>query len=108
MGMIVSVYTNKSRFGDCSCNGVTNRFNQLCVTNVEGPFEPKDDCPAVTLEPGVFPGTVVLTPLEVQGKSRMFGGNYAATSDSRWCNAVERITGNPFYGAVPVHDRVEG
>jgi len=107
MGMIVSVYTNKMNRGDSSCNGVTNRFDMLCVTNVDGPFKPTDSCPAVRLEPGVFPGTVVITPLEVNGKSRMFGGNYAATSDSRWCRAVEQITGNPFYGAVPVHDRVE-
>jgi len=38
----------------------------------------------------------------------MFGGNYASTSDSRFGEAVEKIIGTRFYGAVAVHDRVEG
>ena len=106
MGLIVSVYKDGSGY-DCTNNGVTNRADYLCVVNVDGPFEPDPTRPAVCLEPGVFPGTAVITPVEVKGQSRMFGGNYAASSDSRWCRAVEQITGNPFYGAVPVHDRVE-
>jgi hypothetical protein len=38
----------------------------------------------------------------------MMGGNYAATSDSRFHRAVEKITGSASYGAVPIHDRCEG
>jgi len=37
----------------------------------------------------------------------MFGGNYAATSDSRFGEAIEKLTGQDFYGAVPIHDRKE-
>ena len=37
----------------------------------------------------------------------MFGGNYGATSDSRFSEKVEEMMGSSFYGAVPIHDRVE-
>jgi hypothetical protein len=107
MGIIVSVYTDKSSDYDCTCNGVTNRFDRLCVVNVEGPFEPDATTPAVTLEAGAMDGIAVLRPIEAKGNWTMFGGNYASTSDSRFCSAVEKICGHRFYGAVAVHDRVE-
>ena len=105
MGMIVSVYRDSSDY-DCTRNGVTNRFDELCVVNVDGPFEPKDDCPAVRLEQGPL-NSVRLVPLEGEGRWTMFGGNYAATSDSRFSDAIEKMLGHRFYGAVPVHDRIE-
>jgi hypothetical protein len=37
----------------------------------------------------------------------MMGGNYAATSDSRFSDKIEEMLGHGFYGAVPIHDRVE-
>jgi hypothetical protein len=107
MGMIVSVYTDKGSDYDCTCNGVTNRFDRLCVVNVEGPFEPSDSCPAVTLEAGALDGIAVLRPVEAGSNWTMFGGNYASTSDSRFSRAVEFICGHRFYGAVAVHDRIE-
>ena len=106
MGLIVNVYKDHSAY-DCTCNGVTNRFESLCVINVDGPFEPTEDCPAVTLEHGTIPGIAVLKPVEAEGKWTMFGGNYAATSDSRFSDAIEALIGHRFYGAIPVHDRVE-
>lgn len=36
-----------------------------------------------------------------------FGGSYVATSDSRFSEAVEEITGQDFYGAIPLHDRTD-
>lgn len=108
MGLVVSVYSHKGSDYDCTCNGVTNRFDTLCVVNVDGPFEPMEDRPAVTLEHGALPGTAVLKPVECEGSWTMFGGNYAGSSDSRFNRAVENLTGNRFYGAIPVHDRVEG
>jgi hypothetical protein len=107
MGLIVSVYTNAGSGSDHSMNGVTNRFNRLCVINVDGPFDPSDDCPAVLLEQGALDGTAVLRPVEAGDNWTMFGGNFAATSDSRFHYAIENITGNRFYGAIPVHDRIE-
>jgi len=108
MGLIASVYKDSSSNYDCTLNGVTNRFSRVCIVNVDGPFKPRDDCPAVMLEPGYWPGTVMIRPLEVYGKQSMFGGNFISTSDSRFSRAIEKITGHPFYGAVPIHDRVEG
>lgn len=109
MGLNVSVYKDAGSNYDCTNNGVTNRFSRLNVVNVEGPFDPTDDCPAVMLVKGNLPGTVKIVPLDEMGTGSwtMFGGNYAATSDSRFTAAVEKITGGRFYGAVPVHDRVE-
>jgi hypothetical protein len=37
----------------------------------------------------------------------MFGGNYAAASDSRFSELCEKLLGTSFYGAVAIHDRVE-
>lgn len=109
MGLYISVFRNSEFAGtDCTNGGVTSRFTKLCVTNVDGPFDPSDDCPAVKLVKGNLPGTVKIVPEELEGKWTMMGGNYAATSDSRFSEACEKITGSRFYGAVPVHDRFEG
>jgi hypothetical protein len=109
MGLNVSVYRDTSHNVDCTLNGVTSRFSRLNVVNVDGPFEPREDCPAVMLVKGNLPGTVKIVPVAEldKGSWTMFGGNYAATSDSRFNEAIEKITGARFYGAVPVHDRVE-
>ena len=107
MGLIVSVYKDADSNYDCTMNGVTSRFTKLCVTNVDGPFDPSDDCPAVKLVEGNLPGTAKIVPEECEGKWSMMGGNYAATSDSRFSEAIETIVGGRFNGAVPVHDRVE-
>jgi hypothetical protein len=37
----------------------------------------------------------------------MDGGNFAATSDSRFNEACRKLLGHDFYGAVAIHDRVE-
>ena len=105
MGLHISVYRSAS--ADCTNDGVTKRFAELCVTNVEGPFEPNENTPAVKLVAGHAPGTVRIVPEEVGERWSCFGGNFATTCDSRFSNAVEKITGAVFYGAVAVHDRVE-
>jgi|TARA_B100001094_G_C17857891_1_gene635941 hypothetical protein len=107
MGLNISVYSNSDTY-DCTLNGVTSRYDQLCVVNVEGPDSPSATAPAVNLVKGNLPGIAKIVPEEAGKKWVMFGGNYAATSDSRFTQAVEKITGNPHSGAVPVHDRVEG
>ena len=48
-----------------------------------------------------------IIPEECKGKQTMMGGNYAATSDSRFSDAIAARLGHNFYGAVPIHDRVE-
>ena len=109
MGLIVSVYKDADSNYDCTMNGVTSRFTKLCVTNVDGPFDPCDEYPAAKLVKQTFGfgSSVKVIPEEAEGKQTMMGGNYAATSDSRFSDKVEQMLGHHFYGAVPIHDRVE-
>lgn len=107
MGLIVYIYKNQEQIGDCSNGGITSQQNRLCLTNVKGPFSPDEDTPAAVLQPGHGKGTAVIVPSHLIGKSRMFGGAYAATCDSRLAHAYEKITGHYFYGAIPIHDREE-
>lgn len=114
MGLIVNVY--RSSGSDCTNGGISSKHQTLCVVNAEGPFEPTENCPAVMLD-NHYPGIVRIVPA-VQGalghwfvnKTKWFmaGGNYAATSDSRFSYAIEALTDARFYGAVSIHDRVEG
>ena len=114
MGLIANIY--RGRFGDCSNGGLSSRVNEVTLVNVEGPFEPTEDRPAAMLLNGHARGTVRVVPaVEVKGgayvydenRHSMMGGAYVATSDSRFTQAVEKLTGAPFYGAVPLHDRYE-
>jgi hypothetical protein len=111
------------RFGDFTNRGVTSPgagHHELLVVGatVSGYLEvspeerergfAENGTPIVELVPGAMPGIAVLKPLSARGSWTMFGGNYASTSDSRFGEAIEAITGARFYGAVPVHDRIEG
>jgi hypothetical protein len=113
MGLSVSVY--KFPLGDCTLNGISGRAADLCLVNVEGPSKPSPTQPAALLVRGNGRGLVKIVPAEwrdigewgpVAGWT-MMGGNYASTSDSRFHEAVRKITGNESYGAVPIHDRIE-
>jgi hypothetical protein len=107
MGIIVSVLRDAAG-GDCSLNGVSSRFTDLCVVNVPGPFEPRPDRPAAMLLANHY-GTAKVVPVDDAGNVRpggMFGGNFVSSSDSRWGDAVAKIIGVRMT-AVPVHDRYE-
>jgi hypothetical protein len=71
------------------------------------PIFPANGLPVIRLEANGRTGTARLVPLECEGKWTMFGGCFGHTSDSRFTAAVRAIVGFPFYGAVPIHDRVE-
>ena len=108
MGLVVDVYKNGKY--DCTNGGVSARnIKGLCLTNVDGPFDPSDDYPAAKLVKQTFGfgSSVKVIPEEAEGKQTMMGGNYAATSDSRFSDKIEKMLGVHFYGAVPIHDRVE-
>jgi len=108
MGLLVDVYKNGKY--DCTNGGVSARnIKGLCLTNVDGPFDPSDDYPAAKLVKQTFGhgSSVKVIPEEAEGKWTMMGGNYAATSDSRFSDKIEEMLGHGFYGAVPIHDRVE-
>lgn len=106
MGLIVSIL--KPAGSNCSAGGVSARYTELTLMNVDGQFEPSESRPAAYLKGGNLPGTAIVVPEENMGKWSMMGGCYVATSDSRFSEAVERIVGARFYGAVALHDRVEG
>lgn len=111
MGLIVSVY--RADRGDCTNGGISARASQLCLVNVNGPFEPSHDMPAAILTTNNV-GHPVIKPAHmhhdgvwgVESGWFMMGGNYAATSDSRFSEAVAKLLPG-FYGALPIHDRQE-
>jgi hypothetical protein len=112
-GLIVSVFRDGD--SDFSRGGVSADHTQLTVVNIAGPFGPIDDRPAVMLiqGPGSGPNPVIVPAvLSDAGAWKpapgwwMFGGNYAATSDSRFSEAITRLGGTRGM-AVKVHDRIE-
>tara|TARA_S200002703_G_scaffold134844_1_gene123527 strand:+ start:8 stop:364 length:357 start_codon:yes stop_codon:yes gene_type:complete len=118
MGIIVEVlrgnHDPNSWLGDVDCTngGITNHKNgvhQLTIMNAEGPFEPTADAPAAVIKLTPY-GQAKIVPWDAVRDDAwtMMGGNYAATSDSRFNEAINKMTGQDFYGAVPIHDRIEG
>lgn len=113
MGLLVEVY--RFPLGDCTNRGISSLAKSLCLVNVSGPGEPSVCHPAAMLVPGNIKGTVKIVPAEQDEQLEwvkedgwwMMGGNYAATSDSRFHEAVRAIIGSESYGAVPIHDRSE-
>ena len=106
MGLLVDVYRNGD---DSSLDGLSSNHNTICVVNADGPFEPSSEFPAFKLVANHGDSVALKpcsdTPIGTLGP--MFGGNYGATSDSRFGDAIERITGLGFYGAIAIHDRFE-
>lgn len=105
MGMIAEIF-KPAGWPDCSNNGISNRYQKVCIVNIEGPFEPSADAPAVKLIKRKF-GNVVCVPEEVENEWTMMGGAFVHTSDSRFGEAVEKLSGYDFGFPVALHDRVE-
>jgi hypothetical protein len=109
MGMTVSVF--RWDLGDCTNNGVSAVAGSLCVVNVSGPFNPSPALPAVELVEGPGGrGHAIIRPVEAKKPGMvgaMFGGNFGYSSDSRFSEAVQKLTGSRHYGAVAIHDRYE-
>jgi hypothetical protein len=109
MGLIVKVYRSKH---DATNGGLSSKYDDICIVNIDGPFKPSEDAAAFVLLEGPLGDPTLYPVLEVgdgayqQAKPQgfvgpMFGGNYAASSDGRFRDAVG------FYGAVPIHDRFD-
>lgn len=116
MGLLVSVY--RDSLGDCTNGGISANVDKFCLVNVDGPFEPSKECPAVLLvKNNVGTTKSVKAVPAVQDESgewvvrggSMFGGNFAATSDSRFGQAIAKLIGDEFrfWPAVAIHDRFE-
>ena len=98
MGLIVYIY--RSNY-DSTLNAFHGK-ERICVTNIEGPFKPSEDCPEAELTTNAL-GNPIIRPVfaEPMDGVVMNGGTFASTSDSRFSEAVG------IYGAIPIHDRVE-
>lgn len=111
MGLLVQVVHNN--LGDCTNGGISSNLKELLLVNVSGSTSPNARYIPAMLVEGNMPGLVKIVPVDlVEGayvatkRWSMFGGNFAYTSDSRFHDAVRKITGTS-YGAVPIHDRFE-
>ena len=104
MGMLAHIYD--SPLGNCSNKGLSSKFKEVCVINVEGPFDPSPDAPAVKLVKRDH-GNIVCIPVGLEDKWTMFGGAYVSTSDSRFNDAVRKLSGYAHGFPVALHDRVE-
>lgn len=118
MGLIVNVFRSRS---DCTNGGISADADTLTVVNIDGPFNPTLDRPAVMLidGPGGAPNPILVPAVQgaagdwfaykVMGAvGPMYGGNLAETSDSRWGAAVRNILGvDVAVSAVSIHDRFE-
>lgn len=114
MGLTVNVYRNAGP--DCTAGGISATADRICLVNVTGPNEPSVDAPAAMVTDNAL-GNKIVVPARayVDGDTEtgrriqyipvdgwpMFGGNYAASCDSRFARAAG------IYGAVPIHDRYE-
>ena len=93
---------------DCTNDGISTRYDELLVLCDDGPHEIDLDDPPENLvrlvKRHLFGSDIYhVEPFaRPTGAGWMFGGNYAASSDSRY----HRLTFG-MYGAVPVHDRQE-
>jgi hypothetical protein len=107
-GLPVSIYRTLD-FADASNGGVSALVDRAIVVGpgIDPVCEAGPGDVVLELKPGNVRGTVKLVP---QGVTRwtMFGGNFAYTTDSRLRDAVCALTGSLDYGALPIHDRIEG
>jgi hypothetical protein len=128
MGLPIDVYRAPD-YPDTTNGGVSGTHSRLIVVNVSGPFDPRDDMPAVILVAGPR-GCPIIVPAEYDPETKlwdtlrpggvgpMHGGNIASSSDSRWHEAVRRLAvknlPDGYEGIAPaiptgvaIHDRFE-
>lgn len=106
----VHVYSNPETRA-CALGGITERNDELLVLCDEGPLhvDAHDERLLVMRSKAVGDSIYArLVPARDDEASRhtMMGGNYAGTSDSRFADMVEVLTGTRSH-ILPVHDRVE-
>lgn len=106
MGLNVKIFRSDS---DCTNGGISSKAAELCIVNLPGRDEPSEDCPAARLIVRSPCGKPLLT-IVPDGEERwtMFGGNYAACSGNGFSKSCSDLLGHEWYGAVAIHDRVEG
>lgn len=108
-GLLISIFKNPM-YAKCSNGGISETNDRALVI---GPGIPEifeaGELPVLKLE-SHYRGIARLVPIDKpSGRAGpMMGGAFGYTSDSRFSEAVELLTGaEDFYGAVPIHDRFE-
>ncbi len=117
MGLRASIYKHRGK----TFSGLLADKDEVTIVNIEGPFEPTDDAPAVLLVEGNIPDCAKVVVAEyVMGEDGpeyieleperamgpMDGGTFVYSSDSRFASAVEILT-QTRSAAVPLHDRFD-
>lgn len=94
-----------------SSRNVFRNASHITLVNVDGPFEPTPQRPAARIEKGPL-GTLRIVPEDYSEFDDLgagfliFGGTYAATSDSRFHNAITSLGGKS-HVAIAIHDFYE-
>jgi hypothetical protein len=108
VGLRVDIYRANYRSG----RNIFGDVDAITLINVSGPSDPTPEAPAAILNNGPM-GTLNIVPEDQFSKFEhlgagflMFGGSYAATSDSRFHEAV-RNAGGPGHVAIAIHDFYE-
>lgn len=110
-GLLCQIYEGKGT-GNCSMDGVSNRFKQVILTGAGVPeiFEPSEDAPEVQLIVNGNNGHYFVDrrdneikrmkaePVEVGSRWAMFGGSFIYSSDSRF----------PANSPIHLFDRMDG
>ena len=103
----IYVYRN-SCLGDSTNNGISSRYDRLLCICEDGFIDVNEKNPPENLVKIVrremFGGPVyhIEPVIKPTGAGWMAGGNYAATSDSRFSEMIGGM-----YGALAIHDRQE-
>ena len=113
---VLAVHVFRNPMGDCTNGGISSRYRELLLPCSSGPRTvdtddlPENFCYVRYREIGdreiydIRPADVVDGELvDRGGKWYSMGGNFAYASDSRFADMVGGM-----YGAVAIHDRVEG
>ena len=105
--IMLNVY--RDNIGDCTNGGASGKWDDLYLAHPQGFIEVDDDDERLFKVGTTAFGNPVLEPVHQPSGllGPMFGGNYGATSDSRFSEAIRMATGRDFYGALPIHDRFE-
>lgn len=107
----LSVDVYRFPMGDCSNNGISNRFSELLISCPDGPhsFDPSVEIPLNFCMISWTMGNAHIVPATVSETGRvvarpgwfMYGGNIAEASDSRFYE----LTGVRY--PLHIHDRKE-
>ena len=102
--LLCSIYDSK-RSGNCSNNGISNRYDAVYVICPDGNYEidldnPPENLVAVEVKRFSFGDSVRFNPYNNNGRWNMFGGTFVWSCDARF---IENFGEYP----VPLHDRYE-